>query len=50
MTTPGKPLTRARSAWEPVRDVEILGVVEGAWARRVGDGRLLVIVGREPQW
>jgi hypothetical protein len=46
---PGKPLTRARSEWEPDRGIEILGVVEAVWRRNVGDGRLTVIVGLEPK-
>jgi hypothetical protein len=45
---PGKPLTRARSQWVSDGEMEISGVREYVWRRRVGDGNLLVIVGEEP--
>ena len=45
---PGRPLTRARSEWEPDRDLEILGVVEAVWRRKVGDGTLTAVIGHEP--
>ena len=38
-----------RSSWQPVRDLTILGVVEGVWRRNVSDGDLIAIVGHEPK-
>ena len=45
---PGQPLTRARSPWVHGGPIEIGGVVEHVWRRRVGDGELRAIVGHEP--
>ena len=50
MTASGPdPLTRARSPWVEGEPMVILGVPQFVYARRVGDGVLRVILGREPE-
>jgi hypothetical protein len=48
MSKPGTSREVRRSAWERDDSIDILGVVENVWRRRVGDGILRVIVGEEP--
>lgn len=48
MTTPGRPLTKARSEWIERDDVAIGGATATIWSRNVGDGVLAAIVALEP--
>ena len=57
MTSPDKahyqdvaqPLTRQRSKWVHLGPMVLDGIEEQTWYRNVGDGRLAVIVGVEPE-
>ena|SRR5579862_2784515 len=48
VTAVGRPLTQARSEWSELDPIVILDVTERMFERNVGDGRLRVIVGQEP--
>lgn len=46
--TVGSPLTKQRSTWERIEEMDINGARACAWQRKVSDGSLRALVAQEP--